>query len=226
MPLKVRLETQCPFQVATGILGFLSVFKRSQASSPFEALNSTCLSSCQRDVRPSVEMRLGTRALSRVSTWDSDIQSCCEMIDEPAFKSLQGNQALPQVRGSWCPFHLRQQTLGPSHIPIAERSLLLRCEWKVSIPLEVKQGNWPSSQDDLGYTELFQVAAVNSVFLQTCEVFWGTLWSSIKDVKPPFVFDVKHGIAMGTMQGDWASSSFEGRNLWIYSSCGLTPGSS
>ena len=31
MPLDVRQETQCPFPVATGILGFLSIFKRSQA---------------------------------------------------------------------------------------------------------------------------------------------------------------------------------------------------
>ena len=39
-PLEVRWETQGPIQVATVILGFLSIFKRSQASSPFEALNS------------------------------------------------------------------------------------------------------------------------------------------------------------------------------------------
>ena len=39
-PLKVRPETQGPFPVATGILGFLYIFKSSQASSPFEALNS------------------------------------------------------------------------------------------------------------------------------------------------------------------------------------------
>ena len=34
----------------------------SQASSPFEGLNSTCVSSCQRDVRPPVQMRWGPRA--------------------------------------------------------------------------------------------------------------------------------------------------------------------
>ena len=37
-PLKVRRETHSPFPVATVILGFLSIFKRSQALSPFEAL--------------------------------------------------------------------------------------------------------------------------------------------------------------------------------------------
>ena len=46
MPLVMKHENQGPFPVATGILGFLSVFRRHQASSPFEALNSTCLSSC------------------------------------------------------------------------------------------------------------------------------------------------------------------------------------
>ena len=55
--LEMRWETQGPFPVATGILGFLSIFKKSQASSPFEALDSACLSKCQRDVRTPVEMR-------------------------------------------------------------------------------------------------------------------------------------------------------------------------
>ena len=89
MFLEVRRETKDPFPVATGILGFLSIFKRSQALSPLEALNYRCLSWGQRDVRPPVEMRQGPRTFSRVSTGDSDIPSSCEMIDEPAFKPLQ-----------------------------------------------------------------------------------------------------------------------------------------
>ena len=56
MPLEVRQETQGPFPVAREILGFLSIFNRSQALSPFEALNSGFLSSCKRDVRPPVRM--------------------------------------------------------------------------------------------------------------------------------------------------------------------------
>ena len=107
-------------------------------------------------------MRRGRRAFSRVSTGDSDIPSSCEMKDEPAFKSLQGIQALFRVRASWCPFQLRQQTQGPSHIPIAERYLLLRFLWKVGIPLESNPGNHLSSRVDLGYTELFRIAAVTS----------------------------------------------------------------
>ena len=107
----------------------------------FEALNSACLSRCQSDLRPPVHMRLGPRTLSRVSTGDSDIPSSCEMKDEPAFKPLQGNPAFFQVRASLCPFHLRQQIQGPSHIPFVEGNLLLRCLWKVGLPLQWKPGN-------------------------------------------------------------------------------------
>ena len=141
----MRRETQGPIQVVTGILEFLSIFKRSQASSPFAALNSACLSRCQRDLRPPVKMRWGPQAFSRVSTGDSDIPSSCEMKDEPAFKSKLGHPAFFLVSVSRCPFHMRQQTQGPSHIPIAERSLLMRCFWKVGIPLESKLGNQLSS---------------------------------------------------------------------------------
>ena len=88
MLLKVRRETQDPLPFATVILGFLSISKRSQSTSPFESLNSTFPSRCQRDVRPPVEMRWGPQALSRISTRDSDFPSTCKMKDEPEFKTL------------------------------------------------------------------------------------------------------------------------------------------
>ena len=46
--LEVRRETEVPFLVATVILGFLSIFGKGQASSPFKALYSACLLRCQR----------------------------------------------------------------------------------------------------------------------------------------------------------------------------------
>ena len=92
--LEVRQETEVHFLVRTVIFEFLSIFKKSQALSPFEALHSLCLSRCQRDVIPPVQMRRRPTAFSRVSTGDSDIPSSCEMKDEPEFKPLQGNPAL------------------------------------------------------------------------------------------------------------------------------------
>ena len=152
--VEVRRETQFTFLVITVILGFLTILKKSQASSPFEALNSLCLSECKRDVRTPVQIRLGPRAFSRDSTGDSEIPSSCDMKDEPAFKPLQRNPAFFRVSASWCPFPLRQKTQDPSHIPIAEGILLLICLWKVSITLHLKPGNQLSCQDDLGGMEL------------------------------------------------------------------------
>ena len=76
------------------------------------------------------------------------------MKDEPVFKPLQGNPAFFRVRESRCPFHLRQQTQGPSQIPIAEGCLDLRSLWKVGLPLKSKPAKQLSSQGDLGCTEL------------------------------------------------------------------------
>ena len=93
MLLEVRQETEVHFLVGTVILGFLSIFKKSQASSPYEALNSVYLSNGQRDVRPRVQMRWTPTAFPRFSTGCSNMPSYFEMKDEPEFKALQGNRA-------------------------------------------------------------------------------------------------------------------------------------
>ena len=77
MLLEVRRETEGPFPVTTGTVGFLSMFKRSQASSHFGSLNSPCLSRCQRVVRPPVEIRRGPWAFSRVP---QGIETCLHPV--------------------------------------------------------------------------------------------------------------------------------------------------
>ena len=71
MLLKLRREAKHPLLVGTVILVFLSIFTKSQASSPFEAMTSSHLSMSQKDVRPSVQKQFRTMAFSRVSTGDS-----------------------------------------------------------------------------------------------------------------------------------------------------------
>ena len=71
MLLEVKQEIRPPFLVGTVILGFLSIFKKSQASSPFEAMNPAHLSMCQKDVRPSVQKSWRTMSFSIASTGDS-----------------------------------------------------------------------------------------------------------------------------------------------------------
>ena len=89
----MRREAKRLLLVGTVILVFLSIIRRRQASSPFEALNSAQLLMCQMDVSPSVQKRWRAIDFSRVSTGESVIPSSCEMKYEPAFKPLQGNPA-------------------------------------------------------------------------------------------------------------------------------------
>ena len=132
--LEVSREAKHPLFVSTVILVFVSIFKKSQASSYFEALNSAHLSKSQMDVRPSVQKRLRTMGFCRVSTADCDIPSSCEMKDEPAFKALQGKPAFFSVRASRGPIHLRQKTESLSHTYFRGKS-----------PLEVPVERWLTS---------------------------------------------------------------------------------
>ena len=80
-------------------------------------------------------MSLGPRDFSRDCTEYSDNPLYYEMKDENAFKPLQGNPTFFRVRESRYPLHVRQQIQGPSHIPIPEGRLHLRCLWKGGLPL-------------------------------------------------------------------------------------------
>ena len=82
------------------------------------------------------------------------------MKEVPAFKSLQGNLALFRVRASWCPFHLSQKTLGPFHIPKAERSLL-----NLAYLLTGSQGISSHLEMIWGTRSFPRVAVLNLVFL-------------------------------------------------------------
>ena len=90
-----------PLLVGRVILVFLSIFTKSQASSPFEAMNSVHLSMWQKDVRPSVQKRWRTMAFSRVSSGDLVIPSSCEMKYESAFNQCR------ETRPSFESGHLR-----------------------------------------------------------------------------------------------------------------------
>ena len=163
----MRCGTEGHFQVGTVILGFLNIFKKSQASSTFEALKSVRLSRCQRDVRPIFQMRWRTTFFCSVSTGDLDNLSSCDMKDEPAFKPLHRNMAFFRVRASRYPLYLMQQTQGPSHIPIPEGRLLLRCLWKVGLRLQSKTGNHYHPEPIWGAQNFPQVAILKLMILYT-----------------------------------------------------------
>ena len=74
------------------------------------------------------------------------------------------------------------------------------------------QGKLASSQFDFEYTELFCFPGVTSLFFSSCDIVVGALFSSIKQIEAPYVFDWANAIALHTMQGIPASSRGEGKS--------------
>ena len=149
----MRLETKGHFLVGTVILGFLTIYKKRQASSTFEALNTVCLSMCQRNVRPIVAKRERPRAFCRVSIGDSDILSSCAMNDEPALSLCR--EIWPSFKsGISGSISLEAEITGSFSIHIPEGKLDLRRLWKVGLPLQSKTGNKLSSPDDMRCMQL------------------------------------------------------------------------
>ena len=152
-----------PLQVPQGYCDSYQ-FSRGLASSPFKALNSECLSSCQKNVRPALKMRRGPRVCFRVSTGDSD-----------TFHLVRRNTSL---HSSHCKetgllsshvisvsIPLEAANSGPSHIPIVERSVLLVCCRNLEFLLSRSQGN-SSHLEMIWCTWSFpRFALLNSVFL-------------------------------------------------------------
>ena len=67
--------------------------------------------------------------------------------------------------------------------------------------------------------ELFLIVVVTSWPTRLVRVFLRKLWSSIKDLKTPFLFELEHEIVLYAMPGHQASSGGKGKVLWFFSSC-------
>ena len=90
--------------------------------------------------------------------------------------------------------------------------------------MEPMQGKLSSSQFDFGYTDQFFIFGVTSVYFSSCDSVLWTLWSSMKQIEAPYVFDWENAIALDTMQGNRASSRGERKVSWVFSSCGRNLG--
>ena len=86
--------------------------------------------------------------------------------------------------------------------------------------LEPMKWNLASARVDVGYTKLFCIHAMTSVSFETCYSVLGTLWSSTKQIKAPYVFDWQLRIALPAIQTNGASSYGDGEVASFFSSCG------
>ena len=81
-----------------------------------------------------------------------------------------------------------------------------RVQWGMRDGSGAKAGESGLILSSLGYTDIFRVAGVTSTSHQIVTVALVTVWSSIRELKDPFEFDMEHGIVPQTMQENLASS--------------------
>ena len=90
--------------------------------------------------------------------------------------------------------------------------------------MDPMKGKSASSRVALGYTEIFCIPEVHQCSSRFVTVFLWTLWSSIKNIEAPYVFEWEHGIALHAMKGNRASFPSEGDVSYDFSSCGRNLG--
>ena len=81
------------------------------------------------------------------------------------------------------------------------------------------RGNVLQFESILGTPNYFAFLRWHQCSSRLVTVFLGILWSSIKEIVVPYVFDWGHGIPLHAMQGNWASSFSEVEVSWVFSSC-------
>ena len=89
---------------------------------------------------------------------------------------------------------------------MAEGRLLLRCLWKVGLPLQSKTGNNSHPKTKWGARNLPKFAVLKLILEMGVS---GNLWSFLKGVKALVLYDVDRGMVMESMQGTLASSQFD-----------------
>ena len=90
--------------------------------------------------------------------------------------------------------------------------------------METMQGKLVSSQFDLGYTKLFWVPEVTSVFFSSCDSVLGDSLDFNQANRGSLHFDWENANPLQAMQGKWASTRSEWEVSWVFSSCGRNLG--
>ena len=112
MPLELRWEIQSPVSFATGILGFVSIFKGNPSSSHVEAWKTSLFSSWKWGVSPHVNLRRGSWAFSRTTTGSQTSHSVVSGNSEFHSSHFHGTSPSVELRETMMSFCLTEGTLG------------------------------------------------------------------------------------------------------------------
>ena len=116
---------------------------------------------------------------------------------------------------------LWQSCWGLSRVQSSKSRILMCLIGKTQLQCK---GNWPHLNLLLGTASNFAFLGWHQCSSRLVTVLLGTLWSSIKQIEAPYLFDWENTIALETMQGNRASSRTAGKVSWVFSSCGRNLG--
>ena len=117
-----------------------------------------------------------------------------------------------ELKGNLVAFRLAARTWGSSQVSVSETSLLLRCEGKVGIPLELKQGSRPLFEMKWETRGSSLAVQGNSAFLLSCDGYFSEPLKLEKGVKHPFEFPEGTWFCSRGIAGGWGSSCFDGQS--------------
>ena len=125
---------------------------------------------------------------------------------------------------NWCSYRLEICVSGNLWIFVNVVKPLVVYDVECEIAMDWMKGKCASSCVDLGYTNLFCICELTSVFFSCRDSVLGILFRSIREIEVPYIFDWEHGSPQHEMQGIRASSRGEGKVSWVFSSCGRNLG--
>ena len=161
---------------------------QSQDSSCIEEWNSACLSSCSRGDRPFVKLYLEPAGFSGRCTGLSlalRVLTSCTGLHSKRCLVIGFLSRRDREIGVF------QNVSPPTRLCLEflrEASLILRCDEKVSIPFQTKQGIRPSCRDQEGRRGSEEVVPGTSVFLWSETGMWGNFLCCINIIKYLFEF--------------------------------------
>ena len=121
---------------------------------------------------------------------------------------------------NWCSYRFEMGVSGNLLIVVKYIKPLVVYDVECEMAMVSMIGKCASSWVDLGYTNLFCIPEVTSVFFSCCDSVLGILFSCIREIEVPYVFVWEHGTPQNAMQVNRASSCGEVEVSWVLSSCG------
>ena len=120
---------------------------------------------------------------------------------------------------NWCSYRLEMGVSENLWIVVKDVKPLVVYDVQCEMAMDSMKWKCASSWVDLGYTNLFCIPEVTSVFYSCCDSVLGDSLLFHKAIDVPYIFDWEHGTPQHAMQGNRSSSCGEGEVSWLFSSC-------